>query len=59
MYLTPPTNPLALAPAMSQGFVQVYHDVDIRGIPQITRSEMVLEALFYSSFNPLMQLLAQ
>jgi len=46
-------------PAMSQGFRQVYHVVDFRGSPLITRSEMVLKMLVYSPFNPLMQLLAQ
>ena len=48
-----------LPPAMSQGFGQVYQDVDFRGSPVMTRSEMVLEMLVYSPFNPLMQLLAQ
>jgi hypothetical protein len=59
MYLTPPTNPLVSPPAMSQGFVQVYHNVDFRGSPQMMRSEMLLEVLFYSPMNPLMKLLAQ
>ena len=59
MYLTPPTNILVPPPAMSQGFGQVYHDVDFRGSPLMTRSEMVLEMLVYSPFNPLTQLLAK
>jgi hypothetical protein len=60
MYLAPSTNPLFSPPAMSQVFGLVYYDADFRGSPQMMRSEMVLEtSLFYSSFNPMMQVLAQ